>query len=204
MTSRPHEVKHYLHKEVFHPNGERLVAFIKVLKTEPSLLSKAENEHYLCCSVTVKRPSKVFITRFRRADDGKGFQKRRHWSLEDLKKVDGYSDDSMQFDIHFDRPYKFQALSLGEKNEFLENFASLCTKYLGSICPSFENVSRKVHDCLPASEDTKSLMTKNKAQLDERGKKLSNMERNTAEMASSAQTFHQTATDLSKQYQTTR
>jgi len=31
-TPRPQEVKHALHKEVFLPNGERLVGFMKVCK----------------------------------------------------------------------------------------------------------------------------------------------------------------------------
>ncbi|XP_002131400.2 syntaxin-binding protein 6 [Ciona intestinalis] len=206
VEPRPQEVKHALHKDVFHPNGERLVGFMKVSKTEPGGLpfNKKENIHYLCCSVTVKRPSKAFISRYRKPDKGEGYEQRRLWPIEELTKVDGRdpSNSCNQFDLYFDRAFRFEATSFKEKEEFLVNIGSLCSKYLGSQPPPpFVNVTKKVTKTLPAvAVDTKSQMQKNKQELVERGQKISQLENKTAEMADSAKSFSQTAHELANHY----
>ena len=47
---RPHEVKHLLHKEVFHPNGERLIGFTKVISVM-HCCSRRSNS--LLCSISM-------------------------------------------------------------------------------------------------------------------------------------------------------
>jgi len=204
-SPRPNDVKHALHKDVFHPNGERLVGFMRVSKTDTLLsLSKKENVHYLCCSVTVKRPVRAFISRYRKPDKGEGYEQRRRWPLEELTKVDGHSTVAtcLQFDLHFDRAFCFEAGAYREKEDFLESLASVCSKHLnnGARPPLFENVSQKVRKPLPSATELAAQMAKNKRELQERGHRISELENRTAEMAETARTFSETARDLANHY----
>jgi len=202
---RPFEVKHILHKDIFHPNGERLLAFIQVSKSEPRSLSfiKKENVHYLCCSVTVKRPIKAYISRYRRPDKGDGYEERRKWSLEELAKVDGMdtSSNCLSFELHFDKMFRFECLQFNDKDEFLENLAQICNKYLqNSPIPIFENISTKVKKNLPSISDLRNQMNRNIRDVQEREHKLSELESKTSDMAESARSFSETARDLANHY----
>jgi len=156
-TPRPHEVKHTLHRNVFHPNGERLIAFTQVAKTEPSGLSfmkNKENIHYLCCSATTKRPYKVYISRYRRPDKGDGYEERRKWPIEELTKVDGrdVSPSCLELHLHFQQQkiFRFECTQPNHKEEFLEGIAQACKYFPPNLSPPvFENCSNKVKKNLP-------------------------------------------------------
>uniref|UniRef100_H2Y7S3 V-SNARE coiled-coil homology domain-containing protein n=1 Tax=Ciona savignyi TaxID=51511 RepID=H2Y7S3_CIOSA len=124
-----------------------------------------------------------------------------HW--RDLTKVDGReaTDKCNQFDLYFDRAFRFEATSFREKEEFLVNIGSLCSKYLdGKPPPPFVNVTKKVTKTLPAVSDTMSQMHRNQQELMERGQKLSQLDHKTEEMADSAKSFSQTAHQLANHY----
>lgn len=181
------------------------MAFTKVAKSEPGTLSvfRKENVHYLCCSATTKRPVKVYISRYRRPDKGEGYEERRKWSLEELKKVDGHdlSPSCLNFDLHFDRPFRFEATAHGDKEDFLEGIAQACGKYHGAQPPPvFENVSSKVKKNLPTASDLRSQMASNQREVAERGHKISELESRTADMAETAKSFSETARDLANHY----
>jgi len=207
-TPRPHEVKHTLHKNVFHPNGERLLAFTQVAKTETSGLSfmkNKENVHYLCCSVTTKRPQKVYISRYRRPDKGDGYEERRKWPIEELTKVDGrdVSPNCLQIHLHFQqqRIFRFECTQPNHKEEFLEGIAHACKYFPPNLPPPvFENCSNKVKKNLPNTSDLRSQMSSNQRELTERGAKVSELESRTADMADQAKTFSETARDLAAHY----
>jgi len=207
-TPRPHEVKHTLHKNVFHPNGERLLAFTQVAKTETSGLSfmkNKENVHYLCCSVTTKRPQKVYISRYRRPDKGDGYEERRKWPIEELTKVDGrdVSPNCLQIHLHFQqqRIFRFECAQPNHKEEFLEGIAQACKYFPPNLSPPvFENCSSKVKKNLPNTSDLRSQMSSNQRELAERGAKVSELESRTQDMADQAKTFSETARDLAAHY----
>ena len=71
------------------------------------------------------------------------------------QKVDGVStvNTCLQFDLHFDRAFCFEAGAYREKEDFLESLASVCSKHLnnGARPPTFENVSQKVRKPLPSA-----------------------------------------------------
>ncbi len=68
--------------------------------------------------------------------------------------MDGHdlSPSCLNFDLHFDRPFRFEATAHGDKEDFLEGIAQACGKYHGAQPPPvFENVSSKVKKNLPTA-----------------------------------------------------
>nr|XP_039253368.1 syntaxin-binding protein 6-like [Styela clava] len=197
------DVKHWLHSNVFHPRKERILGFIQVSKTEPSNnpFKKKENRHYLCLYVTSSRPYQAFIERFIKSEDGASFEKRRHWCLEELTKVDGKGEKSNNLELWFEGEFKFEASNSQEKSKFISDVADACKKYLDKAPPEFVNVDSKTNQVIEKAASDISQLQKTRQELGERGEKLNDLDVKTAEMAHSAEKFAENASKLADKYQ---
>lgn len=198
------DVKHYLHGKVFHPRKQRIISFIQVSKTEPSKnpLKKKDNCHYLCLFVNAGRPYEPSLARYIRSpNDEEGFEQRRLWSLTELHKVDGkQSSRSGKFELWFDSPFKFEAKTSQEKEKFVEDIADTLKKFTTEAPPEFVDVNNISSQSVTKITNERSQLEKTKQELEERGQKLSDVERATAEMACSAESFAQTTQKLAGQH----
>uniref|UniRef100_A0A8C8RI36 Exocyst complex component Sec3 PIP2-binding N-terminal domain-containing protein n=1 Tax=Pelusios castaneus TaxID=367368 RepID=A0A8C8RI36_9SAUR len=117
-----------LEKEVFSPQNERLLEIVHVWKT-----GKKRKNSILCVAVAACRPMQLFLEKVKTTDRGDQYRMTDRWPLKDLKLVDG-KNDCLDFELHFDKVYKWTAISFDEKNAFIRCLAKLNCRYLsGSI-----------------------------------------------------------------------
>ena len=130
-------IKHTLQREVFLPSDERLIAVVHVTKP-----NKKKKPHFLCAAVTTEKPIQALIYQVKKADRGDVYKKKTTWALRELKQLDAKCSgnrDSAEFDIHFDKVYKWIASSLAEKNTFIQCLHKLRQRYLVQK-PKFHNI----------------------------------------------------------------
>ncbi|XP_014665002.1 PREDICTED: exocyst complex component 1-like [Priapulus caudatus] len=132
-------IRHSLQKSVFLPSDERLVGVVHVTKA-----AKKKKQSFLCAAVTTERPVKVTLYKIKKSEKGDIYKKERAWSLKDLKKFDGkdVKKDTAEFDLHFEKVYRWIASSVQEKNVFISCVYKLITRYLPHHKPEFENVAQ--------------------------------------------------------------
>ncbi|KAH7939148.1 hypothetical protein HPB52_007579 [Rhipicephalus sanguineus] len=96
----------------------------------------------LCAVVSTEKPVRVSLYQVKSTD--KDLYKKKHcWSLRDLRLVDGRKADSAEFDLHFDKVYRWQAKNIQERNDFLRCLYRLCVHYVPQQQrPRFENVPK--------------------------------------------------------------
>ncbi|KAL1429404.1 hypothetical protein MTO96_002453 [Rhipicephalus appendiculatus] len=98
--------RHSLQCELFRPNDERLVDVVNVVEA-----TKRKKMSLLCAVVTTEKPVRVALYQVKSTD--KDLYKKKHcWSLRDLRLVDGRKADSAEFDLHFDKVYRWQAKNI--------------------------------------------------------------------------------------------
>ncbi|XP_064489589.1 exocyst complex component 1-like [Ornithodoros turicata] len=149
--------RHSLQSELFRPNDERLVDFVSVVKA-----TKKKKISFLCAVVSTDKPVRVTIWQVKNTDKD-AYKKKNSWGLRDLKLVDGKSEaDTAEFDLHFDKVYKWQAVSIPERNAFLKCLWRLCTHYVLQQRPRFENFPKGLLE-----EDDAKLATPEKGIADE-------------------------------------
>lgn len=129
--------RHSLQLELFRPNDERLVDVVNVVAA-----TKKKKMSLLCAVVSTDKPVRVTIYQVKSSDKDL-YKKKHNWALRDLRLVDGRKPDSAEFDLHFDKVYKWQARSVQERNDFLRCLYRLCVHYAPQQeRPHFENVPR--------------------------------------------------------------
>nr|XP_039251957.1 exocyst complex component 1-like isoform X3 [Styela clava] len=131
-------IKHALQRDLFTPNDERLLGVVHVAKT-----GKKKKSSFLCASVTTEHPVEVYITKIKKQDKGDLYKRQKKWHLRELKMVDGKDSkkDSTDFDLLFDKNFKWFASSVSEKHTFLSCLWKLCRRYLPRLNkPTFKNV----------------------------------------------------------------
>ncbi|XP_064636465.1 exocyst complex component 1-like isoform X2 [Lineus longissimus] len=172
-------VKHTLQKEIFLPTDERLLNVVNV--TKPGKKKKAS---LLCIAVTTERPVVTSIYQVKKSDRGDTYKKKLSWFLKDLKQVDGKDSakEIAEFDLHFEKVYKWVASNLSEKDAFIACLWKLSQRHL-SEKPEFVNIpihlleeiapvselGRPIHqgdDISVNSEDYQALSTKEEADLE--------------------------------------
>ncbi|KAK3516996.1 hypothetical protein QTP70_029976, partial [Hemibagrus guttatus] len=125
-------------REIFTPLHENLLTVIEVRKRRRRRLTfipagrKGDYITFLCLSVTNKKPTQVFITKVKQFEFSPQFEKRSHWSLDQLRRVDGIDPDkdSPEFDLVFDhRSDQWIAASSAEKCMFIQILYHLCQHY---------------------------------------------------------------------------
>ncbi|XP_006036792.1 exocyst complex component 1 isoform X2 [Alligator sinensis] len=124
-----------LEKDVFTPLNERLLEIVHIWKT-----GKKRKGSVLCVVVANYRPIQLFLVKVK-ADRGEQYKITNRWLLKYLKLVDGktVNQETLDFELQFDKVYKWTAGSCDEKNAFIRCLWKLNHRYLSGII-SFVNV----------------------------------------------------------------
>ncbi|XP_067993820.1 exocyst complex component 1 isoform X3 [Melanerpes formicivorus] len=138
-------IKHALQRDIFTPNDERLLSIVNVCKA-----GKKKRNCFLCATVTTERPVQVNVVKVKKSDKGDFYKRQTAWALRDLAVVDAKDavKESPDFDLHFDKVYKWVASSTVEKNTFISCIWKLNQRYLRKKI-DFINVSSQLLEELP-------------------------------------------------------
>lgn len=126
---------HYtLSKEVFRPNDEKLIGVVHVTKA-----NKKKKNSFLCIAVTNEKPTSIYIYQVKKSDKDV-YKKKMTWKYAELKKVDGKdaNKETVEFDLHFDRVYRWVASSVQDRNTFISCLWKQSSFF--ATKPSFENL----------------------------------------------------------------
>eukprot|EP00112_Aurelia_sp_Birch-Aquarium-sp1_P011123 Seg2346.6 transcript_id=Seg2346.6/GoldUCD/mRNA.D3Y31 product="Exocyst complex component 1" protein_id=Seg2346.6/GoldUCD/D3Y31 len=137
-------IRHSLQQELFRPNDEALYSVVNVAKVGGG---KKKKTSFLCAAVTKEKPFQVNVYKVQKSDK-EVFKKKQTWPLSDLKVVDGKAEheEIPEFDLHFEKCYKWTASRVADKDEFIETLYSLSERYLAGKKPAFVNVSPKLFE----------------------------------------------------------
>nr|CAG4643786.1 EOG090X02H9 [Lepidurus arcticus] len=129
-----------LQKEVFAPTDERLVGVVHVTKA-----NKKKKTSFLCVAISHDKNSCATLCQVKKTDKNV-YKKQKSWALPELKAVDGKNPgkDTLEFDLHLDKIYKWEASNAQERLLFFAVLWKLCQKYLPKQTPVFRNVPQNV------------------------------------------------------------
>ncbi|XP_075160765.1 exocyst complex component Sec3 [Haematobia irritans] len=131
-------IKHVLQKELFNGCGERLLSVVTVTKT-----FKKKRACYLCVVTTPPPVPVVSVCLVKQAEQKDGeYKKKRVWQLDEIKWLDGRSEqfDIHEFDVQVEKLYKWYALNLHERQNFLVVLYKQIQKYGRGTKAEFRNV----------------------------------------------------------------
>ncbi|XP_028600634.1 exocyst complex component 1 isoform X4 [Podarcis muralis] len=158
-------IKHALQRDIFTPNDERLLSIVNVCKA-----GKKKRNCFLCATVTTERPVQVNVVKVKKSDKGDFYKRQTAWVLRDLAVVDAKDaiKENPEFDLHFEKVYKWVASSIAEKNTFISCIWKLNQRYIRKKI-DFINVSSQLLEELPkvAEESVPSGENQNVAGGDE-------------------------------------
>ncbi|KAM4053316.1 exocyst complex component 1 isoform 6-T6 [Anomaloglossus baeobatrachus] len=143
-------IKHALQRDIFTPNDERLLSIVNVCKA-----GKKKKNCFLCATVTTEWPAQVRVVKVKKSDKGDFYKTQTAWLLMDLSMVDAKDalKESPDFDLHFDKIYKWVASSPAEKNAFISCIWKLNQRYLRKKI-DFANVSSQLlEESVPSGEN---------------------------------------------------
>ncbi|KAG8591954.1 hypothetical protein GDO81_000355 [Engystomops pustulosus] len=143
-------IKHALQRDIFTPNDERLLSIVNVCKA-----GKKKKNCFLCATVTTEWPAHVRVVKVKKSDKGDFYKTQTAWLLKDLSMVDAKDalKESPDFDLHFDKIYKWVASSPTEKNAFISCLWKLNQRYLRKKI-DFANVSAQLlEESVPSGEN---------------------------------------------------
>uniref|UniRef100_A0A1A9VYT4 Exocyst complex component Sec3 PIP2-binding N-terminal domain-containing protein n=1 Tax=Glossina austeni TaxID=7395 RepID=A0A1A9VYT4_GLOAU len=132
------KVKHILQKELFNGCGERLLSVVTVTKA-----CKKKRACYLCIATTSPPLPVVTICLVKQIDQKESeYKKKRTWQLEEIKWVDGLSEqfDVHEFDMQVEKLYKWYALNLHERQNFLAVLYKQIQKFGHGMQAEFRNL----------------------------------------------------------------
>ncbi|XP_043918414.1 exocyst complex component 1 [Protopterus annectens] len=142
-------IKHALQRDIFTPNDERLLSIVNVCKA-----GKKKKNCFLCATVSTERPVQVNVVKVKKSDKGDFYKRQIAWPLRDLTVVDAKdaNKENPDFDLHFDKVYKWVASSVVEKNSFISCIWKLNQRYLRKKI-DFANVSSQLlEESIPSGE----------------------------------------------------
>ncbi|XP_035379891.1 exocyst complex component 1 isoform X3 [Electrophorus electricus] len=143
-------IKHALQRDIFTPNDERLLSIVNVCKA-----GKKKKNCFLCATVTTERPVQVKVVKVKKSDKGDFYKRQMAWELRDLAEVDAKdaNKENPEFDLHFEKVYRWVASSTAEKNSFISCIWKLNQRYLRKKV-EFVNVSPQLLEELPKAEES--------------------------------------------------
>ncbi|KAL2089885.1 hypothetical protein ACEWY4_014573 [Coilia grayii] len=147
-------IKHALQRDIFTPNDERLLSIVNVCKA-----GKKKKNCFLCATVTTERPVQVKVVKVKKSDKGDFYKRQMAWELRDLTEVDAKdaNKENPEFDLHFEKVYRWVASSTAEKNSFISCIWKLNQRYLRKKV-EFVNVSAQLLEaCLFSDSPTESV-----------------------------------------------
>uniref|UniRef100_A0A7N9AKW1 Exocyst complex component 1 n=1 Tax=Mastacembelus armatus TaxID=205130 RepID=A0A7N9AKW1_9TELE len=156
-------IKHALQRDIFTPNDERLLGIVNVCKA-----GKKKKNCFLCATVTTERPVQVKVVKVKKSDKGDFYKRQQTWELRDLTEVDAKdaSKENPEFDLHFDKVYRWLASSTAEKNSFISCIWKLNQRYLRKKV-EFVNVSSQLLEESVPSGESQSVAGGDEDALDE-------------------------------------
>ncbi|XP_072425665.1 exocyst complex component 1 isoform X5 [Chiloscyllium punctatum] len=143
-------IKHALQRDIFTPHDERLLSIVNVCKA-----GKKKKNCFLCATVTTERPVQVNVVKVKKSDKGDFYKRQTEWALRDLAVVDAKdaNKENPEFDLHFEKVYKWVASSTAEKNAFISCIWKLNQRYLRKKL-EFVNVSSQLlEESVPSGEN---------------------------------------------------
>ncbi|XP_043076349.1 exocyst complex component 1 isoform X3 [Puntigrus tetrazona] len=143
-------IKHALQRDILTPNDERLLSIVNVCKA-----GKKKKNCFLCATVTTERPVQVKVVKVKKSDKGDFYKRQMAWELRDLTEVDAKdaNKENPEFDLHFEKVYRWVASSTAEKNSFISCIWKLNQRYLRKKV-EFVNVSPQLLEELPKAEES--------------------------------------------------
>ncbi|XP_040451845.1 exocyst complex component 1 isoform X2 [Falco naumanni] len=143
-------IKHALQRDIFTPNDERLLSIVNVCKA-----GKKKRNCFLCATVTTERPVQVNVVKVKKSDKGDFYKRQTAWALRDLAVVDAKDavKDNPEFDLHFDKVYKWVASSTVEKNTFISCIWKLNQRYLRKKIDFINVSSQLLEESVPSGEN---------------------------------------------------
>ncbi|XP_067993819.1 exocyst complex component 1 isoform X2 [Melanerpes formicivorus] len=143
-------IKHALQRDIFTPNDERLLSIVNVCKA-----GKKKRNCFLCATVTTERPVQVNVVKVKKSDKGDFYKRQTAWALRDLAVVDAKDavKESPDFDLHFDKVYKWVASSTVEKNTFISCIWKLNQRYLRKKIDFINVSSQLLEESVPSGEN---------------------------------------------------
>ncbi|XP_055491867.1 exocyst complex component 1 isoform X2 [Leucoraja erinacea] len=156
-------IKHALQRDIFTPNDERLLSIVNVCKA-----GKKKKNCFLCATVTTERPVQVNVVKVKKSDKGDFYKRQTAWILRDLAVVDAKdaNKENPEFDLHFEKVYKWLASSIAEKNSFISCIWKLNQRYLRKKI-EFVNVSSQLLEESVPSGENQSVAGGDEESLDE-------------------------------------
>lgn len=139
-------IKHILQKDIFLPDEERLIGVVNV--TQAGKRKKGSKSSFLCAAfstTSADASTQVHVYQVKKAEKGETYKKKMAWMLKDLKIVDGKdkTKEMADFDLHFEKVYKWTASSVEDRDAFISCLWKLCQRHL-SQKPEFVNVPDKL------------------------------------------------------------
>lgn len=128
-----------LQRAVFQADDERLVAVANIVRADNKKKKKAT---FLCLAVTIDQPISVRLY-FVKNERDDVFKKKEHFSLRDVKTVDGINPRKLMPDFDLvvgDRVHRLCASTADEKDAFIKQLFKFASKYLPVQKPDFVNV----------------------------------------------------------------
>uniref|UniRef100_A0A673XYB7 Exocyst complex component 1 n=1 Tax=Salmo trutta TaxID=8032 RepID=A0A673XYB7_SALTR len=156
-------IKHALQRDIFTPNDERLLSIVNVCKA-----GKKKKNCFLCATVTTERPVQVRVVKVKKSDKGDFYKRQMAWELRDLAEVDAKdaSKENPEFDLHFEKVYRWVASSTAEKNSFISCIWKLNQRYLRKKV-EFVNVSSQLLEESAPSGESQSVAGGDEDALDD-------------------------------------
>lgn len=133
-------IKQILQKELFNSSGERLLSVVTVTK---NLKKKEKRACYLCVVTTAPPVPVVTLCLIKQSEQKESdYKRKRSWQLEEIKYVDGRNEhfETHEFDIQLEKLYKWYALNLHERQNFLAVLNRQVQKYARGSRAEFRNV----------------------------------------------------------------
>lgn len=133
-------IKHILQKELFNGSGERLLSVVTVTKT---FKKKDKRACYLCVLTTAPPVPVVtlcLVKQYEQRDSE--YKRKRSWQLDEIKWIDGRNEqfETHEFDIQLEKLYKWYALNLHERQNFLAVLNRQIQKFVRGPRAEFRNV----------------------------------------------------------------
>lgn len=130
-------IKHTLQKELFLASGERLLSVVTVVK------KKDKKPCYLCVVTTAPPVPVITLCLVKQSEQRDGeYKRKRSWQLDEIKWVDGRNEqfETHEFDLQLEKVYKWYALNLHERQNFLAVLNRQVQKSVRGQRAEFRNV----------------------------------------------------------------
>ncbi|KAH8246015.1 hypothetical protein KR026_006889 [Drosophila bipectinata] len=130
-------IKHTLQKELFLASGERLLSVVTVVK------KKDKKPCYLCVVTTAPPVPVITLCLVKQSEQRDGeYKRKRSWQLDEIKWVDGRNEqfETHEFDLQLEKVYKWYALNLHERQNFLAVLNRQIQKSVRGQRAEFRNV----------------------------------------------------------------